>query len=71
LICSGLSIANPFINAVGTKDHEDVLFKMPRLGSGPGTEVAESGAWKKLKIAKGCALEIPRRGVLDPTGTGG
>ena len=59
MICSGLSIANSFINAVGTKDHEDVLFKMSRSGSGPGTEVAESGAWKR----PGCSLQaLPPRG---------
>jgi len=44
---------------MGTKDHEDVLFKMSRPGSGPGTEVAESGAWKKPE----CSLQdLPPRG---------
>jgi len=46
-------MTNPFINAVGTKDHEDVLFKMPGTGPRRGPELAESKAWKKPR----CSLQ--------------
>ena len=42
-----------------TKDHDDVLFKMLRLGLAPGREPAKSGVWKK----PGCSLQdLPPRG---------
>ena len=61
MICSELSIANPFINAVGTKGHEDVLFKTSRSGPGPGKGLAESGSWKK----PGCSLQAGRHAASD------
>jgi len=55
LICSGLSIAPSFVSGVGTKDHEDVLFKMRLEPEPPSTGIAESKAWKK----PGCSLQDP------------
>lgn len=55
MICSGLSIAIPLLNLVGTKDHEDVLFKMWLETGSPWAGIGESEAWKK----PGCSLQDP------------
>ena len=51
-------MTNPFISEGGTKDHEDVLFKMAGMESRQGSQLAESKAWKKPR----CSLQdlLPR-----------
>jgi len=58
LICSGLSIAIPLLNPAGTKDHEDVLFKMLVDPESSRATIAESEAWKKPR----CSLQDPAPG---------
>ena len=55
MICSGLSIAPSFVNALATKHHEDVLFKTPLLTGWPWVGIGESEAWKE----PGCSLQDP------------
>jgi hypothetical protein len=55
-------MTNPFINAVGTKDHEDVLFKMRGTGQCGGRRLQN----QQLGRNQGVLYKISRQGADQP-----